>query len=37
MYMLLSRNQNAERNHDVKISSRCFENAVQFRYLGMIQ
>jgi hypothetical protein len=33
-YMLLSRNQNAERNHDVKIANRCFKNVARFRYLG---
>jgi hypothetical protein len=32
--MLLSRHQNAGKNHDVKIVNRCFENAAQFRYLG---
>jgi hypothetical protein len=33
-YMLLSRHQNAGKNHDIKISNRCFENMSQFRYLG---
>jgi ribosomal protein S2 len=33
-YMLLSRHQNAEQNHDIKIGNRCFENVTQFRYLG---
>jgi hypothetical protein len=33
-YMLLSRHQSAGRNHDIKIGNRCFENVVQFRYLG---
>jgi hypothetical protein len=33
-YMLLSRRQNAGRNHDIKIANRCFENVAQFRYLG---
>jgi hypothetical protein len=33
-YMLLSRHQNAEQNHDIKICNRCFENVEQFRYLG---
>jgi hypothetical protein len=35
-YMLLSRHRNAGQNHDihVKIGNRCFENVVQFRYLG---
>jgi hypothetical protein len=31
--MLLSHHQNAGQNHDIKISSRCSENVVQFRYL----
>jgi ribosomal protein S2 len=33
-YMLLSRHQNAEQNHDIKIGNRCFGNMAQFRYLG---
>jgi hypothetical protein len=33
-YMLLSRNQNAGQNHDIKITDRCFENVAQFTYLG---
>jgi hypothetical protein len=32
--MLLSRHQNAEQNHDIKIASRSFENVAQFRHLG---
>jgi hypothetical protein len=32
--MLLSRHQNAEQNHDIKIANRCSENVEQFRYLG---
>jgi hypothetical protein len=32
-YMLLSRHQNAGKNHDIKIGNRCFENVAQFRYL----
>jgi hypothetical protein len=32
--MLLSRHQNAGKNHDIKIADRCFENVAQFRYLG---
>jgi hypothetical protein len=32
--MLLSRHQNAEQNHDIKIGNRWFENVAQFRYLG---
>jgi hypothetical protein len=34
-YMLLSHHQNAGQNHDIKVANRCFENVVQFRYLGM--
>jgi hypothetical protein len=33
-YMLLSRHQNAEQNHDIEIGNRCFEIVAQFRYLG---
>jgi hypothetical protein len=33
-HMLLSRHQNAEKNQDIKIGNRCFENVAQFRYLG---
>jgi hypothetical protein len=33
-YMLLSRHQNAEQNHDTKIGDRSFENVAQFQYLG---
>jgi hypothetical protein len=33
-YMLLSHQQNAGQNHDIKIANRCFENEAQFRYLG---
>jgi hypothetical protein len=32
--MLLSRHQNAGKNHDVKIANRCFENVAQFKSLG---
>jgi hypothetical protein len=32
--MLLSRQQNAVQNHDIKIGNRCFGNVEQFRYLG---
>jgi ribosomal protein S2 len=32
--MLLSHHQNVGQNHDIKIANRCFENVVQFRYLG---
>jgi hypothetical protein len=31
--MLLSRHQNAGQNDDIKISNRCFENVVKFKYL----
>jgi hypothetical protein len=34
-YMLLSRQQNAGQNQDVKIADRSFENVSQFKYLGM--
>jgi ribosomal protein S2 len=33
-YMLLSRHQNAGRNHDISIAKRCFEYVADFRYLG---
>ena len=33
-HMLLSRHQNAGKNHDIKLGNRCFENVAQFRYLG---
>jgi hypothetical protein len=32
--MLLSRHQNAEQNHDIKIADRFFENVVQLKYFG---
>jgi hypothetical protein len=32
--MLLSRDQNARQNHDIKIGSIWFENVAQFTYLG---
>jgi hypothetical protein len=32
--MLLSRNQNAGQNHDIKKPNRSFENVAQFKYLG---
>jgi hypothetical protein len=31
--MLLSHQQNAGQNHDIKIASRSFENVAQFKYL----
>jgi hypothetical protein len=33
--MLLSRQQNVGQNWDIKIANRSFENASQFKYLGM--
>jgi hypothetical protein len=33
-YMLLSRQQNVDENHDKKIANRLFENESQFKYLG---
>jgi hypothetical protein len=35
-YMLLSRYQNARKNHDIKIANRSFESVAQFKYLGTI-
>jgi hypothetical protein len=32
--MLLSRQQNAGQNHDIKIGDKYFEIVEQFRYLG---
>jgi hypothetical protein len=32
--LLLSRNQNASQNRDIKIANRSFENVSQFKYLG---
>jgi hypothetical protein len=32
--MLLSRRQNAEQNHGIKIANRSFENVAHFRDLG---
>jgi hypothetical protein len=32
--MLLSRQQNAGQNHDIKTANRSFENVAQFKYLG---
>jgi hypothetical protein len=34
--MLLSRHQNREQNHNIKIFNSCFENVSVFKYLGMI-
>jgi hypothetical protein len=33
-YMLLSRHQNVDRNQDIKIANRSFENVSQLKYLG---
>jgi hypothetical protein len=33
--MLLSHHQNAGQNRDIKIANTSFENASQFKYLGM--
>jgi hypothetical protein len=30
---MLSRQQNAGQNHDIKVGNRCSENVAQFRYL----
>jgi hypothetical protein len=32
----LSRHQNAGQNEDIKIANGCFENVVQFTYLGTV-
>jgi hypothetical protein len=34
-YMLVSRDQNARQNREIKIGNRSFENVSQFKYLGM--
>jgi hypothetical protein len=33
-YMLVSRDQNAGQDQDIKIGNRSFENVAQFKYLG---
>jgi hypothetical protein len=33
--MLMSRDQNADQNQNIKIGNRSFENVSQFKYLGM--
>jgi sorting nexin-29 len=33
-YMLVSHDQNADQNQDIKIGNRSFENVSQFKYLG---
>jgi hypothetical protein len=32
--MVMSRNQNARPNHNIKIDNKSFERVEQFRYLG---
>jgi hypothetical protein len=32
--MLLSRDQNAGKNYDIKIANRCFQNVAHSKYLG---
>jgi hypothetical protein len=34
-YMLVSYDQNADQNQDIKIGNRLFENVSQFKYLGI--
>jgi hypothetical protein len=34
-YMLVSRDQNAGQNREIKIGNRSFENVSQFKYLGI--
>jgi hypothetical protein len=34
-YMLVSHDQNAGQNREIKIGNRSFENVSQFKYLGM--
>jgi hypothetical protein len=33
-YILMSRHQNAGKNHDIKRDNRSFENVAEFRYMG---
>jgi hypothetical protein len=33
-YMVMSRNQNAEQNHNIKVDNKSFERVEQFKYLG---
>jgi hypothetical protein len=35
IYMLVSRDQNAGQNQEIKTGNRSFENVSQFKYLGM--
>jgi hypothetical protein len=34
-YMLLFHQQNAGKDHDIKIANRTFENVAEFKYFGM--
>jgi hypothetical protein len=36
MCMLMSHQQNAELEHNIMISNRCFESVAKFKHLGMI-
>jgi hypothetical protein len=33
-YMVMSRDQNAEQNHNIKLDNKSFERVEQFKYLG---
>ena len=33
-YMVMSRDQNAERSHIIKFDNGCFESVEEFKYLG---
>jgi hypothetical protein len=33
-YMVISRDQNARQNHNIKVSNKCFERVEQFKYVG---
>jgi hypothetical protein len=33
-YMVMSRNQNAGHNHDIKVDNKSFERVEEFKYLG---
>jgi hypothetical protein len=33
-YMVMSRNQNAGQNHNIKLDNKSFERVEQFKYLG---
>jgi hypothetical protein len=35
-YMVMSRNQNAGQNHNMKLDNKSFERVEQFKYLGTI-